>query len=161
MKYRIQGDQNELLNAAASIPRGKHEVESHSQYVVYIEKPGFKGPADFKVWLEDGNGQRMLSWTDVGRDLVAKAKEGTTAQNTNLLAVFELCCECTDPLAPEIQERVTSIRFKTGYPVTVLLLVLKWLWIQEDSNYPKGEGRYRSLSQVVRRALLEGDFDVS
>lgn len=94
---------------------------------------------DFQVWVERINGveDKKPSHKDVFRDLGQK-KEENPAQFALLKKVIDRIWNCEPP---DDVLKETNLSFKQGFPVEMLLKILKWLFIEQDITYWNYDGR--------------------
>ena len=63
-----------------------------------------------------------------------------------LIDLFEKVLNGTDPV--DLVGDIASLSFTVGESPEALLKVYKWIWGQEDVNYPTGEGRLMSWKSI-------------
>lgn len=133
-----------------------YEVEEISDgRKVIITKPGGKFTfgrirrEDFMVWIynpEEGS-LWLISHKDIWEDLEEKGKVSpqlTIKIIESLEKVF---------IGEEIEEFISGLEIYDSLPgekVEVLLKAYKWIWGQEDCNYPDGEGRNMSMKEILK-----------
>ena len=135
-----------------------YEVEDiHDGRKVVITKPGGKfvfgrvkredfmvwvyNPIDFSLWL--------ISHKDIYNDLLLKGEKNPKA-TIKIIDALESVCNGEEP--DSVLEGMELIS-PAGESPELLLKVYKWIWGQEDSNYPTGEGREMSMNAI--RSLRE------
>ena len=70
-------------------------------------------------------------------------------------ALYRVCCGDE----PDFVINRMHLRDTIGIPVETILKVYKWIWGQEDCNYPTKEGRWLSMNALLDRfSLSEEDF---
>jgi len=130
-----------------------YEVEEISDgRKIVITKPGGKfvfgvvKREDIMVWVYNPveSSLWLISHKDIYSDLQLKAD--TNPQLTVIIIdALEAVCDGEEP-------DLVLNRMALGNPVgetpEVLLKVYKWIWGQEDSNYPNGEGREMSMKAI-------------
>lgn len=137
-----------------AIPYRGYEVEQlHDGRTVVIAKPGGKTvygrpkKEDFLVWVYDPAGQELWQIThkQILEDLEAKA---VADPSIALYAIecLERVCEGEEPNDVVDMSRATC---GVGESIELLTKVYKWIWGQEDVNYPTGEGRYMSMKDII------------
>jgi hypothetical protein len=124
---------------------------------VCITKPGGKQfwgavqPNDFMVWVYDEvrKDRWRISHSEIYEDIECKLKSGA-ASASDFIDSLRTVCEGAEPM--DLLRSGTLERFRDlpGMSAELVLKAYKWIWIQEDCNYPTGEGRWRSM-----KALLE------
>jgi len=137
------------------IPYRGYKVENISDgRKIVITKPGGKSiygrpkkedflvfiynPKDFSLW--------QISHKQISEDLNNKAIENPI-ETLNILYLFEQVCNGKEP---DKILKETKIKKLSGESVEVLLKAYKWIWGQEDVNYPNGLGRKMSFSSIKK-----------
>ncbi|MFQ7317453.1 MAG: hypothetical protein ACLRO0_01625, partial [Massilimicrobiota timonensis] len=70
-------------------------------------------------------------------------------------ALYRVCCG----FEPDFVLQRIPVEDSVGIPVETILKVYKWIWGQEDCNYPTKEGRWLSMHALLERfGLNEGEF---
>lgn len=131
-----------------------YEVENISDgRKVVITKPGGKFTfgsirrEDFMVWIYNpkDNSLWLISHKDIWNDLEEKGKNSPEL-TVKIIEALERVFEGEEP-----DEVINSIdihsSFLPGENVEVLLKAYKWIWGQEDCNYPNGKGREMSMEE--------------
>jgi len=142
----------EFRKNLVKIPLGSYDVETLSDgRKVCITKPGRKGIHDFMVWIlnESNNELWRISHEEIFTDLENKMTQNSTEAKKVILALKRVH-------AGEEPEDVLSENPQLGkslqvYAPDLLLKVYKWIWGQEDCNYPKGEGRNMSMNAILEK----------
>ena len=95
------------------------------------------GPTDDSLWL--------ISHKDIYQALLAKGRKDPK-KTVRLIGIFEriFAGEEPDALLPEIKK----VDVREGESAELLLKAYKWIWGQEDCNYPEGEGREMSMMAI-------------
>lgn len=116
---------------------------------ILITKPGGKRVRgqvkreDFMVWVYNPGDSTLwlITHNDIYSNLVAKGEENPkeTIEIINMLEEVFNGKEPDDILKHKKQGQTT-----TGEPPELLLKAYKWIWGQEDVNYPTGKGRAMS-----------------
>lgn len=126
---------------------------------IVITKPGGKfvygkvRREDFMVWIYDPSNSTLwlISHKDIYEDLEQK---GRSDPRKTLRVIDGLDRVCSGEEPDEVLETLdiadTDLE---GESPEVLLKAYKWIWGQEDCNYPDGQGREMSMSGI--RALGE------
>lgn len=118
---------------------------------VVVTKPGGKSTygrirrEDFMVWIHDQNDSTLwlISHNQISRDLKEKG-EVNPRETIKIIDALERVYNGEDP-----DDVINSINLNNpvGEPPELLLKVYKWIWGQEDCNYPnypKDKGRTMS-----------------
>jgi hypothetical protein len=88
-------------------------------------------PSTEELWL--------ISHDEIFADIEAKLKDNRQVDLRIIDALLDVCNgEEPEFVLEKYQFNITL----TGLPVDLLLKTYKWIWGQEDVNYPKGEGIY-------------------
>lgn len=115
---------------------------------IVITKPGGKfvygevKKEDFMVWVYDPMNSTLwlISHADIYNDLKAKGK--TDPKET--IKIIDALEKVFNGKEPDDVLRSVKINNPSGEPPGLLLKAYKWIWGQEDCNYPKGKGRAMS-----------------
>lgn len=117
---------------------------------VVVTKPGGKSTNDIMVWIYEGpdgthwRPSHGLIHTDLEEKLAYDRAKGLA-----VVGALEKVFEGTDPedvieVGPRLGENLP------GLPVDLILKAYKWIWVQEDCNYPppKFKGRQMSMDGI-------------
>jgi RecB family endonuclease NucS len=128
---------------------------------IVITKPGGKfvfgkvKREDFMVWVYNPNDSSLwlISHKDIYNDLEKKG-EINPSETVKIIDALE---RVFDGEEPDNVLQGTELNRLTGEPPEVLLRAYKWIWGQEDCNYPEGEGREMSMKGLreLRQRLRE------
>ncbi len=130
-----------------------YEVEQLSDgRKIVITKPGGKFTfgkirrEDFMVWVYNPNDLTLwlISHKDIYNDLEEKGKVNPS-RTIKIIDALEKVFNGEDP---DDVLKNTKLDNPTGEPPEVLLKAYKWVWGQEDCNYPEGEGREMSMKGI-------------
>ncbi len=138
------------------LPYRGYEVEKIADGTsIVITKPGGKSvygrpkKEDFLVYIH--NPQENTLWQithkQIFEDIQNKAEEDAT-QTKQLLSLLERVQNGEDP--DDFIDEINALKFNQGELPETFLKVYKWIWGQEDVNYPNGDGRkmsWRSLKE--------------
>lgn len=142
-------ERNEFAKIIEEIPYRGYEVEDIADgRKIVIVKPGGKQAwgkmrkEDFFVFIYDPSEQTLWQIThkQILEDLQEKAKEDRMA-TIEILKAFERVYNGEDP--DDILNLLVLSNPKGENP-EALLKAYKWIWGQEDVNYPTGQGRAMS-----------------
>ena len=155
-KIRVKNAAKEdFAKALMELPYRGYEVEDISDgRKIVITKPGGKmsfgriSKEDFLVFIYTPDSQDLwqISHNQILEDLKAKANEDS-AQTKRLIDVFELVLNGAEP--DDLQETISGFSFTSGERPETLLKAYKWIWGQEDVNYPTGKGRMMSWEAIA------------
>ena len=155
-RIRVKNSKKEdFARALIELPYRGYEVEDISDgRKIVITKPGGKmsfgrlSKEDFLVFIYTPKIQDLwqVSHNQILEDLRAKAAEDKE-QTTRLIDIFESVLNGTDP--EDLQESISSFSFNSGELPEALLKAYKWIWGQEDVNYPTGKGRLMSWEAIA------------
>lgn len=140
--------------------QGKKDLVSKYNYYVetlsdgrrlFLTRPAFKKYGfDFLIRIENedfnaGIGKRRdnPSHEDIINDLRAKkAKDGQAY--ARLYGLVQKVYRCKEVSGKEM----ASVRFRVGFPVDMILAVVKWFFIEQDIRYWNHSGRAMFMSAV-------------
>jgi len=144
---------NEFRKRLEEIPYRGYLVEHISDgRKVVIAKPGGKTiygkpkKEDFLVWIYDPERSSLwqISHKQILEDLTEKVDSNPSIAD-RLIALFENIFTGEEPDDQSISEDLKSL---PGESLEALLKSYKWIWGQEDVNYPTGEGREMSMKSI-------------
>ncbi|MFQ5872457.1 MAG: glutamyl-tRNA amidotransferase [Dehalococcoidia bacterium] len=135
------------------MPLLAYEVEDLSDgRKVLVTKPGGKSVHNIMVWIYEGPEGRHWrpSHTLIYRDLEAKLEE-SREQGLKVIEALKAVYEGQDPddvLRPDPRLG----QGLSGLPVDLILKSYKWIWAQEDCNYPppRYQGRQMSMDAIEK-----------
>ena len=127
----------------------RYNVESLScGNIVYLTRPvplnkGF----DFVIHAENyvfTNSKDNPKHDDILSDLQSTKKEDNSKYD-ELYSLIDLVYHCHDPvdILPE-----KNVKFNQGFPVDMVLKVIKWLFIEQDIRYWNWSGRNMFMSAI-------------
>mgnify|MGYP000975930061 FL=1 len=142
---------------------GREENASKYQYYVeeladgkrvFLKRPGrLNKGVDFMVCVEgytfgSNRNKHMASFNDLIDDLVEKMQENANEfDKAKHLIQLMYACKKVEPSA------FNDIQFTSGYPIELVLKLLKWFFIEQDVTYWNYSGR-RMLYDGLRDAGL-------
>jgi len=143
--------------------RGYEVEQLQNGNKIVITKPGGKSvygrpkKEDFLVFVfnPEENGLWQITHKQIFQDIEDKSKidKEKTIELINLLERVKSGEEPNDFI-----DEIQKISFDNGETVETLLKVYKWIWGQEDVNYPNGEGREMSWKGIAEfREKLKND----
>lgn len=144
----------EFAQALIDLPYRGYEVEDLSDgRKIVLTKPGGKtsygrlSKEDFLVFIYTPatNDLWQIAHAQILEDLKQKAQLDPV-QTKKLIDLFEQVLKGTDP--EDIIQDITCISIPIGEQPEALLKAYKWIWGQEDVNYPTGEGRMMSWKAI-------------
>ncbi|MCK4352327.1 hypothetical protein KAW65_02850 [candidate division WOR-3 bacterium] len=129
---------------------------------IVITKPGGKfvygkvvKREDFMVWVHNPNDSSLwlISHKDIYNDLEEKGK----VNPSKTIKIIDALERVFNGEEPDDVLKTTELNRPTGELPDVLLKAYKWIWGQEDCNYPEGEGREMSMRGLreLRQRLRE------
>ncbi len=140
----------EFRSRMLEIPLFGYQVETLKDgRKIFISKPGGKGPDDFMVWIHEGlTGQHWRpSHSGIKKDLSEKLL-ADKAEGIRVIDALERVYEGVD-LEDILSENPKLGRNLPGLAVDLILKAYKWIWVQEDSNYPPpNKGRAMSMDGI-------------
>ena len=152
-----------IPNCAAAEMRDKvnsiHFLAYHVETVsdgrkICITKPGGKSPFgrmkvdDFMVWIydESNHDRWRISHEEIRLDVEEKLKANKQGGSA-VVDLMHRVCKGEEP--KDLTAEIASIIGLPGLSVELILKVYKWIWVQEDCNYPTGEGRWMSMKGIL------------
>lgn len=116
---------------------------------IIITKPGGKNvfghpkKEDFLVFIFDpsDNSLWQISHKQILDDVTAKCKENPV-EGKKLIALLERTLNGEEP--NDFIADIRALSFLSGEKSEELIKAYKWIWGQEDVNYPNGKGRFMS-----------------
>ena len=119
---------------------------------IVITKPGGKfvfgkvRREDFMVWVYNASDSSLwlISHKDIFEDLQQKGR-ANSRETIRIIDALEAVCNGEDP---EDVLRAAELANPVGQPPETLLKAYKWIWGQEDCNYPTKQGREMSMSAI-------------
>ena len=147
-------EQDSFRKKLLEIPYLLYEVETLSNGdKIVINKPGGKrnfgrlSRDDFMVFIYHLSDKTLwlISHSELKNDIIRK-KEKDYDEALKVLRGLYLTCSGKEPDDIINDLKLTNT---TGLPVETLLKVYKWIWGQEDCNYPKHKGRWLSMEKLL------------
>ena len=153
---------NEFIKLLKNLEYRGYEVESlQNGNRIVITKPGGKPvygrprKEDFMVFIFNPheNGLWQITHKQILKDLGEKSKENKK-KTIELINLLERVKNGNEP--NDFIDEINDLSFSSGENPETLLKVYKWIWGQEDVNYPNGEGREMSWKGInkLRQTLL-------
>lgn len=169
-KHSIDLKTLKLLNASRDdfrkkleeIPYRGYEVEQLSDgRRIVIAKPGGKSvygqpkKEDFFVWVY--NPIEGTLWQITHKQIYEDIKLKAEKDISIALKTIEYLKRVHQGEEPEEILLNMNIGDTPGEPIEILLKSYKWIWGQEDVNYPNGQGRDMSLTSILEleKALMK------
>ena len=147
-------EQESFKKKFLEIPYLLYEVETLSNGdKIVINKPGGKRSFgrlcrdDFMVFIYhiSDNTLWLISHDELYADIIRK-KEYDYDIALNFVRGLYLVCSGQEPDEVIDKLKLTNI---TGLPVETIFKVYKWIWGQEDCNYPTKQGRWLSMNKIL------------
>lgn len=143
-------NKEEFSKQLIDLPYRGYEVETLANgNKIVITKPGGKSvfgkpkKEDFLVFKY--NPKENLLWQishkQIFDDVLEKSKENESL-TIKLIDLMEKTLNGQEP--NDFINEILNLNFTTGETPETLIKVYKWIWGQEDVNYPNGEGRLMS-----------------
>lgn len=143
-------NKEEFAKKLIDLPYRGYEVKSLSNgNKIVITKPGGKSvygkpkKEDFLVFIYNPkeNSLWQISHKQIFDDIVEKSNENKSLT----IALIDLMERTLNGQEPnDFIEEISKLNFITGETPETLIKSYKWIWGQEDVNYPNGEGRLMS-----------------
>ena len=147
-------DANVFRDKLNAIPYLLYEVEQLKDgEKIVINKPGGKrnfgrlARNDLVVYLYNPSKEMLwqVSHEDISCDLEEKFNQDADWTKRILFALYNVCIgKEPDFIVEKVGEEKLG-----GLSVEKILKLYKWIWGQEDCNYPKGEGRWKSMNGLL------------
>lgn len=146
-------------DALYNIPYLLYEVENlKTGDIIAINKPGGKrnfgrlSRDDFMVFIYNPREESLwlISHQEISDDIAHKFDYDEEQALLLIKGLYDVCCGA-EPDA--VIERL-GLEDSVGIPVETILKVYKWIWGQEDCNYPTKEGRWMSMKGLMERFNL-------
>jgi hypothetical protein len=115
---------------------------------IVITKPGGKfvfgkvKREDFMVWVYSPSNSTL--WLISHKDIYNDLEEKGNVNPRETIKIIDALEEVFDGKEPNEVLESTDLSNPCGEPPEVLLKAYKWIWGQEDCNYPGGKGRAMS-----------------
>lgn len=142
------------------IPYLLYEVEvlSTGEKIV-INKPGGKrsfgrlSRNDFMVFIysPDNEGLWLISHNEILEDLRLKFQTNQNETENLIYGLLDVC----NGYEPDDVINNRNLKNINGLETEKLLKVYKWIWGQEDCNYPNAEGRWLSMNAILSEFELK------
>lgn len=134
------------------IPLLGYHVETASDGSrICVTKPGGKTFQDFQVWVVKPNGDAWRpSHGEIFDDLEAKCQNNSVVGREVVRALQRVHAgEEPGDAAQPLPKATADL---PGYPADLILKVYKWIFAQEDCNYPppRFEGRNMSMKGIEK-----------
>lgn len=136
------------------VPYLLYEVEQISNGdKIVINKPGGKrsfgrlARNDFMVFIYSpkDEGLWLISHNEILEDLKTKYSTNKVATENIIYGLLDVC-NGEEPDTVISKRHLVNVN---GIEVETLLKVYKWIWGQEDCNYPTKEGRWLSMNGIL------------
>jgi len=119
---------------------------------IVITKPGGKfvfgrvRREDFMVWVYNPN--KSILWLISHKDIYNDLEEKGEIDSKETIKIIDALERVFDGEEPDEVLKNSELTISSGEPPEVLLKAYKWIWGQEDCNYPEGEGREMSMKSI-------------
>lgn len=96
-------------------------------------------PTEDTLWL--------ISHDEISDDIAEKFEYNAQKAFSLLKGLYRVCC------GEEPENAIYDLHIvdTVGIPVETILKVYKWIWGQEDCNYPNKQGRWLSMNGLLER----------
>jgi hypothetical protein len=128
--------------------RGYEVDQLSDRRKIVITKPGGKFTygkirrEDFMVWVYNPNDSTL--WLITHDDIKDDLKEKGDVEPKEAIKIIDALERVYNGEEPDEVLKTTRLNNLTGESTEVLLKAYKWIWGQEDCNYPYGKGRAMS-----------------
>ena len=143
-------NKEDFSNELIKLPYRGYEVETllNGKKIV-ITKPGGKSiygrpkKEDFLVFVY--NPVENSLWQITHKQIIADVREKANENKEKTIKLIELLEKTLNGEEPnDFLEDIVELEFTTGVNSETVIKVYKWIWGQEDVNYPNGKGRLMS-----------------
>lgn len=149
-------EQDAFRGELNNIPYLLYEVENLATgEIIAINKPGGKrnfgrlSRDDFMVFIFNPEEKSLwlISHREISDDIAEKYDYDEETAFQLIKGLYYVCC------GEEPDDVIYRLHLKNtvGIPVETILKVYKWIWGQEDCNYPTKEGRWLSMNGLLDR----------
>lgn len=147
-------DQSNFREKLLSIPYLLYEVEQlKNGDKIVINKPGGKrsfgrlSRNDFMVFIYKTHENKLwlISHDEIMEDLQDKYSMDSENAKEIILGLYKVC----QGQEPDDVLSNLNIQLNDGLTPEAVYKVYKWIWGQEDCNYPNGEGRWLSMNGLL------------
>src|SRR5574344_497724 len=152
---KVENSKREVFSAKLlEVPYLLYEVEQISDGdKIVINKPGGKrsfgrlARNDFMVFIYSpkDEGLWLISHNEILEDLKTKYATDKVATENIIYGLLDVC-NGEEPDTVISKRHLVNVN---GIEVETLLKVYKWIWGQEDCNYPTKEGRWLSMNGIL------------
>ena len=145
-----------MTNTLMNVPYLLYEVEEMSNgNKIAINKPGGKrswgrlSREDYMVFIiiTATNELWMISHDELYEDIENKCNINFDEAVKLIDSLLDVC-NGIEPSITMRHRKVTNI-IDNGLDCETILKVYKWIWGQEDCNYPNGQGRWLSMNAIL------------
>lgn len=152
----INAPRSEFRQKLEKVPYRGYEVEQiNDGRKIVIAKPGGKSvygrpkKEDFFVWVYDPSEQTL--WQITHKQIYADLELKAEVKPMGALIAIECLEKVHSGEEPDdvLRGKRDFVQDVPGEPVEILLKAYKWIWGQEDVNYPNGEGRNMSMKSIL------------
>lgn len=149
-------EQSVFRDKLYNIPYLLYKVENLATgEIIAINKPGGKrnfgrlSRDDFMVFIYNPKEQSLwlISHKEISDDIVKKYEFDRKSAILLISGLYRVCCGAE----PDDVIKDLKIENSVGIPVETILKVYKWIWGQEDCNYPNKKGRWLSMNELLAR----------
>jgi hypothetical protein len=143
-------DRNAFSQQLINLPYRGYEVEElPDNRKIVITKPGGKTvygkpkKEDFLVFIYNPSDDSLwqISHSQILDDITNKVQENKE-EAKKFLSLMERTYNGEEPA--DFIDNIRALHFVSGESPEALIKAYKWIWGQEDINYPNGEGRMMS-----------------
>ena len=146
----------EMREIVMSLPFLGYHVETLSDgRKICITKPGGKRAydnlkiGDFMVWIYDEveADRWRISHAEIYDDICGKI-EANLLLAAKFVGLMLRVCEGAEP-EDVLREVPPQLATLPGLSLELVLKTYKWIWVEEDCNYPGKEGRWMSMKPLI------------
>jgi hypothetical protein len=154
-KYRIRNTEpEEFRKQIMDLPQLGYEVEDLSDgRKIVVTKPGGKSVNDIMVWIYEGPGG--THWRPSHGKIRKDLKLKLSYQKKKGIAVIKALEKVYEGGEPDdiLSTNPSLGQNLPGLPADLILKAYKWIWVQEDMNYPPPRFQGRAMSMEGIRKI--------
>jgi len=156
----LNGPREMFRQALENLPYRGYEVENiFDGRKIVITKPGGKfvfgrvKREDFMVWIYNPKSDSL--WLISHKNILEDLKQKGAVDNLATIKIIKALEKVYNGEEPENMLAQEELSNPVGEPPEVLLKAYKWIWGQEDVNYPDGKGRAMSWEGLTKNTKGE------
>lgn len=158
----VNSEQRAFRDSLNAVPYLLYEVEQlNDGNKIVINKPGGKrnfgrlSRNDFMVFIYDFQNETLwlISHSEILEDLKSKYLVDRAETKKIIKGMYKVCTGL-EPDDVIIQNNISDLE---GLTSETIYKVYKWIWGQEDCNYPTKKGRWLSMDAILEEFAMTKD----